>query len=442
MRSSLRVSKSLTMSSSPESIAIVGAGPAGLTLARILLVKLQHIPKSQHPQISIFEKDANHHAQTDQVDTVDLHTDTGLAAMKSAELVEEIQKHIRPGREELVIADRNGAELVHLHPGKSTTPGAVSTEQTIDRGTLVQILLHSIGRGRIHWGKKLVKVTEDRMLQFADGSVYGPFDLIVGADGAVSRVREALTDVKPTYSGFCGFEGLIIDPDTNYPAVSRFLGRGAYFAFSDDRGLVAKRLGNNDIKLSLWIKAEEDFHARVMKEGDGQDYALKQILYGLYADWQPMFKNCINAAQSFRSRALYQFPLCQTWQHRSGITLIGDAAHLTTPFSGKDANAAMRDALDLADAIVASLDGTSFLDERVEKFERGMATRSRELQEIHRMYRKGMLVGFLVDIMDIIVKAKGRNLDKGLLYWVPARKAARLVASTVVTVGAWTRIRV
>lgn len=441
MRCSLRVSSTLTMSSSPPSIAIVGAGPAGLTLARILLVKLQQLPTLQHPRISIFEKDANHHAQTDQIDTVDLHTDTGLAAMKAAELVEEIRKHTRSDREELVIADKNGTELVHLHPGKSTTSGAASSRVTIDRAALVEILLHSIGRGRIHWGKKLIKVMEDKTLHFTDGSVHGPFDLIVGADGAVSRAREALTDVEPTYSGFCGFEGLVIDPDAQCPAISHLLGRGAYYAFSDDKCFVAKRLGNNDIKLSLWIKAEEDFHARVMKEADGQEYALKQILYGLYPDWQPMFKNCISAAQNFQSRALYELPVGDSWQHKSGITLIGDAAHLTRPFSGKDVNAAMRDALGLADAIVASLDGTSSLDKRVEKFERGMATRSREMQEIHRMYRKGMLVGFMVDMMDIVARAKGRDLDKGLLSWVPARKAARLVASTVVTVGAWTRIR-
>ena len=179
---------------SPKSIAIIGAGPAGLSLARILKVRLESLPPNSL-DIRIFERDSNQHSQTDQIGTLDLHLDTGLAAMKAAGLFEEFLKYARYDGEELVIEDKNGTEMVHMVPGGGTTAGVEQSRPEIDRETLVKVLLDSVGRDRIHWGKKLKSIHEDGLLEFADGSTAGPFDLIVGSDGKTNTIfMRCMTD--------------------------------------------------------------------------------------------------------------------------------------------------------------------------------------------------------------------------------------------------------
>ena len=72
----------------PPSIAIKGTGTGGLSLARILKVRLESLPPNIL-DISVFEIDSNQHSQTDHIGTLDLHLDTYLAAMKAAGLFEE-----------------------------------------------------------------------------------------------------------------------------------------------------------------------------------------------------------------------------------------------------------------------------------------------------------------------------------------------------------------
>ena len=60
------------------------------------------------------------------------------------------------------------------------------------------------------------------------------------------------------------------------------------------------------------------------------------------------------------------------------MTLLGDAAHLMSPFSGEGANLAMRDAADLALAIVHAVQTGADLDEAVAAFEHVMCVRAQE----------------------------------------------------------------
>ena len=421
----------------PPSIAIIGAGPAGLSLARILKVRLESLPPDSL-DITIFEKDSNQHSQTDQIGTLDLHLDTGLAAMKAAGLFEEFLKYARYDGEELVIADKNGTEMVHMVPGGETTAGVEQSRPEIDRETLVEVLVKSVDS--IQWGKKLKSVREDGVLEFADGSSAGPFDLVVGSDGSWSKVRPLLTRVKPGYSGVCGFESLIVKPDENHPEISKMLGRGAYFAFSDNKSMMSHRLGSNNIKLNYWMEEDEAFHAEIMKATEGDEDKLRRFLQERYTGWLPALRNCIDASSRFRSRALYELPVGDRWQHKTGFTLIGDSAHLMTPFSGKGANAAMRDALDLADNIADCLKRGDNLDRAVAEFEEKMFPRARKVQELTMMHKVQMYagdapIGFMVGMMDVIAEAKGKKLDEGLLRWIPVKKSVYLLAWLMTSLG-------
>ena len=423
----------------PPSIAIIGAGPAGLSLARILKVRLESLPpESLH--ITVFEKDGNQHSHTDQIGTLDLHLDTGLAAMRAAGLFEEFLKHARYDGEELVIADKNGTEMVHMVPGGETTAGVEQSRPEIDRETLVEVLLKSVGKNSIKWGKKLVLVREDGVLEFSDGLLAGPFDLVIGADGSWSKVRPYLTSVKPHYSSVCGFESLIVNPDEKYPEISKMLGRGAYFAFSNNKSMMSHRLGSNNIKLNYWMKEDEAFHAETMKAVEGDEEKLRKILQEVYHGWLPALRNCINFSSRFRSRALYELPVGDRWQHKKGFTLIGDSAHLMTPFSGKGANAAMRDALDLANNIADCLENGGNMDTAVKNFEEQMFPRATKVQELTMMHKMHMYaadapIGFMVGMMDVIAEARGKKLDQGLLRWIPVKRSVYLMAWSMTAVG-------
>ena len=89
-----------------------------------------------------------------------------------------------------------------------------------------------------------------------------------------------------------------------------------------------------------------------------------------------------------------------------------------TQFSGKGANAAMRDALDLANNVADCLKNGGNFDSAVKDFEEQMfprATKVQELTMIHKvhMYAADAPIGFMVGMMDVSPMRGRRNWTKG-----------------------------
>jgi 2-polyprenyl-6-methoxyphenol hydroxylase-like FAD-dependent oxidoreductase len=218
------------------SIAIVGAGPAGLTAARIL---------ERHGwQVAVFETDAGPDGR-DQGGTLDLHPEEGQRALAKAGLLEQFMALARHEDQDTVVRDhRTGAVLAAQQPA----PGEGDRPE-IDRKLLRELLLESLAPGTVHWGHRLLDISLDpdgrRRLHFA-ARPSRPFDLVVGADGAWSRVRRALTDVVPAYTGITFVELRIADVDARHPDIAALVGRGTMFALYDGHGLVAQRNGGGE----------------------------------------------------------------------------------------------------------------------------------------------------------------------------------------------------
>ncbi|KAJ6581250.1 salicylate hydroxylase [Mycena capillaripes] len=368
------------MASTPK-IAIVGAGPAGLTLARLL--HTSNVPID----LTLYELDGSPTARPDQSGTLDLHADTGLAAIQKCGLWDVFQEHARHEGEEMILCDKNATSLVHVSGG--------TNRPEIDRRRLKELLLASVPAACVRWGRHLREVTADGRLRFdGQAELEGPFDLVVGADGAWSKVRARLHGLQPAYSGVSGYELVIQDPPRTCPHVDKMVGRGSFFGSSDSKCLNAQRMGDNSLKVRSWYTCTEG-EAKEALDKHGKQGTLEKILER-YASWAPEMTELLRQAdvESLKHWTLYELPVGTKWEHRKGFTLIGDAASLATPFSGEGVNKAMKDALQLAELIEKSQDPNAdlTLDRAVELYEQEMFPRAEKLQRV-TMYNKQTMFG-------------------------------------------------
>ena len=319
-------------------ISIVGAGPAGLTLARLLQMRGN--------EVSVFERAASSSVRPDG-GSLDIDTRSGGMALRAAGLRDAVARVSRPEASGYTIADDQGHTVLRI-------PALLSRRPEIDRYDLQAILLTSLAPGTVRYDHRLVGIerskTDVPVLRF-DGEPDVVADIVVGADGVRSRVRPYVTSVATEYSGVALLHGEIADPETICPQILNWMSGGNFFALGDRKGVSAQRRGDGVLVFYLTQKLSE-MQAYEMEKLSADafrhhaDIALK--------NWHPAFRDLFRAADRLVPHALRVTPVEQTWESCPDITLIGDAAHALTPFGGEGANMAMIDALRLADAISSS----------------------------------------------------------------------------------------
>src|SRR3984885_10883490 len=189
-----------------KKIAIAGGGPGGLTLARLL--------QQGGALVSVYERDHNRDARV-QGSALDLHEDSGLAALEAAGLMEAFWANHRPDLDNLRLTDAKGTVL-HDHPRQVSGPGQ---RPEIERGPLRDLLLDSLEPGTVQWDCKLESSEfqgEKVLLHFANGHT-ALADIAIGSDGANSRLRELVTPVRPGYVGVWLVEGLVPEAEQAIP---------------------------------------------------------------------------------------------------------------------------------------------------------------------------------------------------------------------------------
>jgi 2-polyprenyl-6-methoxyphenol hydroxylase-like FAD-dependent oxidoreductase len=269
---------------------------------------------------------------------------------------------------------------------KGSAESASSFERPeIDRYELRKMLLDSLLPDTVQWNRHLRKVEEvdGQIFLHFDHGVETSFDLVVGADGAWSKVRSFLTDVKPEYYGIGGFQFVLPDTAERYSKISKLVNRGSLFSFSDGKSIIAQQLGTGGISCAAWYQQPESWQSTA--EYDIHDpEAVQSKLQKVFADCDPILKGIINeiAISEVYPMSLYALPIGKIWQHNPKVTLIGDAAHLCAPFSGEGVNMAMKDAMDLAETIVKSLDqDAGEISTEIKQFESQMLKRNTRVQQ-------------------------------------------------------------
>ncbi|PTB75140.1 FAD/NAD(P)-binding domain-containing protein [Trichoderma longibrachiatum ATCC 18648] len=313
-------------------IAILGGGPSGLSLARLLEVNgIDYI---------VYERDASPEVEI-QGGSLDIHGKSGQLVLKEAGLFEEFKKYARWEDSKTIVQDKTGATLLNH---------AVSS---VEKNTTGEVVVN-----------------------FKNGDSATGFKLVVGADGAWSKARHLLTQAKPQYSGKHYLEAKISNSNPFHPTLAALVGRGNLIAMGDEKQVSAQRQGDGSYRVYLGVTVAEDFATNGpvdLAEGDGE--AARGFFVtnaDFFGTWGSSLKDIITYSEgAFRAWPLYHMPsFALSWASVPGVTVIGDAAHVSTPLVGEGVNCAMYDALVLSSQIVER--GLDRLDAAVAAYEKEM----------------------------------------------------------------------
>ncbi|OIW34661.1 salicylate hydroxylase [Coniochaeta ligniaria NRRL 30616] len=347
------------MSPPTPRIAIIGAGPAGLTLAALLHKRA--IP------FTLFELRPRP-TPSDLAAVsgmLDLHDESGLAAVRACDLYDDLLPLTADCEQAMRLLDVDGGVR---HQDADEGEG----RPEVSRHNLTGLLLSRIPAEMIRWDHKLRSATRrvdessSVLLDFGEKGTH-VFDFVVGADGAWSRVRQALIPdaAKPRYTGVQNLVVTARQIGTRYPQLAELVGRGSMFSLGMGHVCASHHGPQDSARLYVGVGTDEEDFVRV-RGLEGKTAAEVGSVYladeNLYGRWGEKMKELIRTVcdeetkdhpgQAAELRGIYELPVGHAWQHRPGVTIIGDAAHLMTPWAGEGANISMWDSLDLAAVLV------------------------------------------------------------------------------------------
>lgn len=355
-----------------KKIAIVGGGPGGLTLARIL--------QNRGAEVKVYERDANKDVRPKGA-TLDLHYDSGLKALNEAGLMEEFMNNYRPGADKLRIMDHYANIIFDDQENREVSEAQETFRPEIDRGPLQEMLLDSLLPDTVVWGSHFISLSsqnEGWKLEFQNGnSAYA--DLVIAADGANSKIRPYITPLKAIYSGVTIVEGAVYHSETACPEIHQLLNGGKIFAMGNERSLIVSSKGDGSLVFYTGFNIQEEWSRECGIDFSNKNQVIdwfKKEYEGWDKVWLELFEN---AGSGFIPRPQYYMPLDQNWKALPNLTMLGDAAHLMPPYAGEGVNMAMLDALELSNCLTK--DDFPDIRSAIAGYEENMRLRAAEVTE-------------------------------------------------------------
>ncbi|MDR7128039.1 2-polyprenyl-6-methoxyphenol hydroxylase-like FAD-dependent oxidoreductase [Algoriphagus sp. 4150] len=372
-----------------KKIALVGGGPGGLTLARLL--------QQGGCNVTVYERDINKDARV-QGANLDLHEESGLAALKKANLLDAFYAHYLPDAGKLRIMDNNG----NIHMDDHTEEYGAEHRPEIDRGPLRKILLESLQPNTVVWDSQFVSMEKENdgwQLLFKNDNHYYA-DIVIGADGANSKIRPYLSDIKPVYSGVTIIEGNIYDAEKNTPNIFKLLKGGKIFAFGNEQSIILSTKGDGSIAFYTGEKVNKNW---VKECGiNFENLAdVKKWFETNFSNWNSIYHELFATSKMTTvPRPLYHYNSDQHWTTQSNLTIIGDAAHRMPPYAGEGVNMAMLDALELSEALLHSENiKSAFENYETRMFERAKEVTAITIQNTVELHKPDGLK-YIVDMFD------------------------------------------
>lgn len=387
-------------------IAIVGGGPSGLALAKLL-----H-QRSIHPTIYELRGKATEEELAKPCGMLDLHEESGLTVMRECGLWDGFQAAVGDCSEAMRVMNPDG---VLLH----TDEGELAYRPEIPRNALTKLLLQSVPSNLIKWNHKITTVRRNRNVTTGATEISidlgengaATYDFVVGADGAWSQIRKLLSDAQPFYSGTQLVTATVRNVSTKYPHLAELSGSGALQALGGGKGIMTHRGPQDSIRVYAAVSTpHEQWAAATGLKGKTAAEVKTTLLSDdkLFRNWAPALQDLLATAFDEETKdnpgceadimPLYMLPVDHRWEHQMGVTLVGDAAHLMTPWAGEGVNLALWDSLDLAHVLAAFPEASdavtwqAALEPRMRKFEDAMLARG-QLKAEESVSNRDMMLG-------------------------------------------------
>ncbi|MEH2126147.1 FAD-dependent monooxygenase [Nostoc sp.] len=321
------------MVSSNSKIGIIGAGTSGAYLASLLI--------QEGFQVDLFEK-----APVVRTDGC------GILIVQSG------MKALDQGNPQISQKIINSGDRVKLFEFRNLKGGFINSETVtyaedelpgmlVHRKAILEAILDTLPPNNIHFNAQLASITQTEnsaIAHFKDGS-HWEGDLIVGADGILSKVRQfVVPNVELCYLGDLVWRGIVTD--------NSFCPEGNFFVYVRGRGIYANffHIGGNLTHWGFFIEKEQtDSEIGALQPTDIS--IPPQELAKLPEDARNVIQS--TPVENIICRYSYDIdPLPQLYDGR--VLLIGDAAHAKSPTRARGMTSGWEDGLSLTQHLTSS----------------------------------------------------------------------------------------